>query len=260
MPRVEPVLIFDLDGTILTRNSFPVWAMAMLGLRGSRLGLRQRLSLSLAIQRLLLARKLRRVDHDSLMRRFQELWQVAIAEPGATLAERLQRRLMGMVRPNLAPIVRLVAEDAMDGILATAAAADYAVPLARALGFTNILATPAQRSPQEPHNVGNRKRDRVLAMLRDKDWVERPRIFFNDDLADLPLMQACHAVCWFGTNRDLGKAKAEAPAVRFLPCRTMRPNETIATIAHLSQSLAAAQLASMPWVFPAARPSSRTAS
>ncbi|HTW72133.1 MAG TPA: haloacid dehalogenase-like hydrolase [Acetobacteraceae bacterium] len=260
MPRVEPVLIFDLDGTILRKNSFPVWAGSMLGLRGCGLGLRQRLALSLAVQRLLLSRKLRRVDHDTLLRRLQALWRDAIAEPGATLAADVQRRLGRLVRPNLAPVLRLVAEDAMDGILATAAAADYAEPLGRRLGFTMIIATPTDRTAGEPHNTGVQKRERTMALLRDRDWLERPRIFFNDDLADMPLMQACHAVCWFGSDRDLKQAKAQAPGVRFLACRKMRPNEMSATVAHLGQSLAAAQLAKMPWVFPTARPRASTLS
>jgi len=258
MPRVEPVLIFDLDGTILRRNSFPVWAASMLGLRDCGLRLRPRLALSLAVQRLLLQRRLRRLDHDALLRRLQALWCTALAEPGATLAQHVQRRLERLIRPNLVPVLRLVAEDAMDGILATAAAADYAEPLGRRLGFATIIATPAQRGAGEPHNAGGQKRDRVLALLRERDWLERPRIFFNDDLADLPLMQACQAVCWFGNDRDLKRAKAEAPSVRFLPCRRMRANEMTATIAHLGQSLAAAQLAKVPWVFPAARSRART--
>jgi phosphoserine phosphatase len=258
MPRAEPVLILDLDGTILRRNSFPVWAGRMLGMRGAGQGLRQRLALSLAVQRLLWRRKRHRLNHDGLMRELQMLWQSAVADSGNRLADDLQNRLERLVRPNIAPVLRLVADDAMDGILATAAAADYAVPLGRKLGFTHIIATPAGRSADEPYNFGPHKRDRVLALLRDKDWAGRPRIFFNDDMADLPLMQASHAVCWYGSNRGLREAKAAAPAVRFLPCRNMRPGETTATIAHLSQSLAAAQLAGMPWVFPAARSRSRT--
>jgi phosphoserine phosphatase len=260
MPRVEPILIFDLDGTILSKNSFPIWAASMLGLRRCGLGLRRRVALSLAVQRLLLSRKLLRTDHDALMRQMQALWSDAIAEPGATLAADLQRRLARLVRPNLAPVLRLVAEDAMDGILATAAAADYAEPLGRELGFAMIIATPTERAAGEPHNSGAQKRERVMALLRQRDWLERPRIFFNDDLADLPLMQASHAVCWFGSGRDLKQAQAQAPGVRFLACRKMRTSEMTATVAHLGQSLAAAQLARMPWVFPAARPRARTAS
>jgi len=258
MPRVEPVLIFDLDGTILRRNSFPIWAASMLGLRRCGLGLRQRLALSLAVQRHLLARKLHRLDHDTLHRRLQALWCAAAAAPGATLAESLQRRLERLVRPNLQPVLRLVAEDVMDAILATAAAADYAEPLGRRLGFSIIVATPANRPDGEPHNTGVQKRDRVLALLRERDWLERPRIFFNDHLDDLPLMQVSQAVCWFGSDRDLRRAKAETSAVRFLPCRRMRPNEMSATIAHLGQSLAAAQLAKVPFVFPAAFSRART--
>jgi len=260
MPQVEPVLIFDLDGTILCRNSFPIWAASMLGLHSCGLRPGQRLALSVAVQRLLVARKLRRLDHDGLLRQLQALWRTASAAPGATLAEQVQRRLSGLVRPNMTPVLRLIAEEVMDGILATAAAADYAEPLGRALGFSTVIATPAERPAAEPHNTGTQKRDRVMALLRERGWLERPRIFFNDDLADLPLMQACHAVCWFGNNRDLRRAKAEAATVRFLPCRRLRPDEMSATVAHLGQSLAAAQLARMPWLFPAGRPRARTAS
>ncbi|HUN40891.1 MAG TPA: haloacid dehalogenase-like hydrolase [Acetobacteraceae bacterium] len=260
MLQVEPLLIFDLDGTILSKNSFPVWAGAMLGVRRCGLGLRQRLALSLAVQRLLLSRKLGRLDHDALLRQLQALWRDAIAKPGATLAADVQRRLGRLVRPNLVPVLRLVAEDAMDGILATAAAADYADPLGRQLGFSMIVATPTDRAAGEPHNAGVQKRDRVMALLGERDWLERPRIFFNDDLADLPLMQACHAVCWFGSNRDMKQAKAQSPGARFVACRKMRPNEMSAMTAHLGQSLAAAQLAKMPWVFPAARPRASTLS
>jgi phosphoserine phosphatase len=256
MPQVEPVLIFDLDGTMLRRNSFPVWAAAMLGFRGHGLALRQRVILSFAVQRLLLDRKLRRLDHDSLMRGLQARWRVAAATPGATIAEHLQTRLMRLVRPNLLPILRMIAEDTMDGVLATAAAGDYAVPLGRMLGFSTIIATAVD----EPRNSGAHKRDRVLALLNERGWSERPRIFFNDDLADLPLMRESQAVCWFGNKRDLRQAKAAAPGVRFLPCRAMRPNEMSATTAHLGQSLATAQLANMPWVFPAAARRANTVS
>jgi phosphoserine phosphatase len=256
MPQVEPLLIFDLDGTILRRNSFPVWAASMLGLRGHHMRLSRRLALSFAVQRLLLARKLRRLSHDALLHRLQALWTDATAEPGVTLAPHLQDRLVRLVRPNMQPMLRLVAEDVMDGILATAAAAEYAEPLGRKLGFASILAT----GPGEPHNAGAQKCERVIALLQQRGWLERPRIFFNDDLADMPLMQRSHAVCWFGSNADLAKAKQAAPAVRFLACRAMRPNEMSATIAHLGQSLAASQLANMPWLFPASRPRARTAS
>lgn len=248
MPQTEPVLIFDLDGTILCRNSFPIWAATMLGLRGYGLSLRHRVTLSLAVQRLLLARKLRRLDHDTLLHRLQALWSAAAARSGVTIAEHLQTRLTRLVRPNMAPILRLVAEDVMDGVLATAAAGEYAIPLGRALGFSTIVATEADK----PHNSGERKRGRMLALLRERGWSDRPRIFFNDHMDDLPLMLESQAICWFGNDRELKRARAAVPGVRFVPCRGMRPNEMSATIAHLGQSLAAAQLADMPWLFPAA--------
>jgi len=243
MPRVEPVLIFDLDGTILRRNSFPLFVLALL-LGAPNLSLGTRVALSLATQRLLLARKLGRLGHDDFLRSLQDAWRGA-TQSGAALQDRLQARLLRLVRPNIVPVLGLVADDAMDSLLATAAAGEYAVPLGRALGFSTVLATPAGRTADEPSNSGSRKRDRVLSWLAERGWADKPRIFFNDDLADLPLMLECQAVCWFGGERALRKARAVAPHVRLVPCRNMRPHEMHATLAHLAQSLAAAQLATM---------------
>ena len=261
MPHVEPVLIFDLDGTIIRRNSFPIWAAMMLGLRSHGLACGQRAgAVSRGAAPAAGAQAAPASTTTPCCAGCRPSGSVAAAQPGVTIAEHLQTRLWDLVRPNLAPILRLVAEDVMDGILATAAAGDYAIPLGANWAFPHIIATGVEREPDEPHNSGAHKRDRVLALLRERGWSERPRIFFNDHLDDLPLMQESQAVCWFGSNRELRAATAAAPGVRFLPCRLMRPNEMSAMIAHLGQSLAAAQLATMPWVFPAARPRARTVS
>ena len=42
-----------------------------------------------------------------------------------------------------------------------------------------------------------------------RGWAQRPRIFFNDHLDDLPLMQVSQAVCWFGGRRTLADARGQ---------------------------------------------------
>ena len=248
MPQTDPVLIFDLDGTILRTNSFPIWALMMLLGQAPHLRRRERLALSLRVQRLLVRRRLRGYSHAVLMRDLQSIWRDAIASDGdGHMAARLQATLIRLVRPALEPVLQAVARGEHDAVLATAAAGEYAEPLGKALGFSAILATPALRDGiYTANNTGERKREAVLAWLAHRGWTDRLRIFFNDEMADLPLMKESHAVCWFGRDRDLARLRAAAPGVRIVPCRNLRANELRATLAHLSQSLAAGQLAGIP--------------
>jgi phosphoserine phosphatase len=234
----DPVLVFDLDGTVLRVNSFPVWVM-LLACGGPRhLTLARRAAMSLRVQRLVLTRKLGGVPHGAFMHAMQALWREAAAGDGGTMTARLHALLLQKLRPNLAPVLKLVAEDGADGLLATAAAGDYAESLGPLLGLQHVIATPFDRRPDEPINNGARKRDRVLAFLDERGWAERPIVFFNDHLADLPLMLESRVVCWFGGRRALGRARETAQGVRFIDCRRFTPGEMIATLAHLRQSVA----------------------
>jgi phosphoserine phosphatase len=159
MPRTDPVLLFDLDGTILRRNSFPVWVLSLLAAGDPRAGLHARLTAALRVQHLLVQRKLRRLSHDAFMQALQSMWADIGNGPAAA---RLQARLLRLVRPNIAPALKLLGDPATDSLLATAAAAEYAEPLGRALGFHYVLATPHGPRRQAPCNSGTVKRERVL--------------------------------------------------------------------------------------------------
>lgn len=245
MPRTDPVLIFDLDGTILRINSFPIWALMLLLGRAPHLPWPERLALSVRVQRLLMRRRLHGVPHGVLMRELQAVWRDAVASDAEQrMAARLSARLLRLVRPVLRPVLDQLGDEQVDAVLATAAAAEYAEPLGAELGFRTVLATPALREDAKPcHNIGIRKRDAVLGWLQARGWECRPRIFFNDALSDLPLMRECDAVCWFGSDRALRRARGAAPAVRFVPCRKLRPDEMRTVLAHISHSLSVVQLA-----------------
>lgn len=241
MPRADPVLIFDLDGTILRRNSFPYWVQALL--TGNCQGRAQaRLALSWRVQKLLLRRKLGRLDHDAFLRALQHLWR-QVGDPGQGMAAQLQSRLLNLVRSNLQPVLRSVGNLSVDSVLATAAAAEYAEPLGRALGFPYVLATPPTHDGAGPCNRGEHKCRRVLSFLEGHGWSGRPRIFFNDHMDDLPLMLESQTVCWFGSDKTLRAACLAAPETHFVPCTRLSAREMQQTLAHIQQGLETAQLA-----------------
>ena len=223
MPRAEttPVAIFDLDGTILDVNSFPLWVLFLIGGRLPGLGVRQRLQLSLSCQARLLRRALHGISHDEFLRELQQQWRAASGSSGASLMAPFEAQLLRHVRPNLASALACVAKQHIDGILATAAASDYALGLGRRLGFRHVLATAANRPAAEPGNSGTRKRDRVFAHLAAHDWRARPLILFTDHADDLPLMRESRMVYWFGAPAALPHIAAAAKNARFVAGRTL---------------------------------------
>lgn len=221
MPRADPLLVFDLDGTILEINSFPRWALSMVAGNVAGISVLRRARLSLAAQRLLLARKLGRANHDALLAGLQTAWRQGCGDAAEAAAERFSQRLLRRVRPDLRPVLDRVARGEADAILATAAAEDYALALGHALGFRHILASPSRRDDGEGCNMGARKRDRVLDYVAARGWSGRRIIFFTDHIDDLPLIQASGAVCWFGTGAALREVRERAAGVPVMSCQSL---------------------------------------
>ncbi len=240
MPRADPVLIFDLDGTVLRLNSFPVWVLFVAFGGATHLTLAQRWAIGWRALRLVLERKRRRMDHEEMLRRMQALW-AQCADPQGRAASRLQSLLMRQVRRNLRTVLRQCENGMWDGVLATAAAADYAEGLGHRLGFRDVLATPSGREPDETSNSGERKHSRLMAWLHARGWQERPLMFFNDDLVDLPLMREARVVFWYGSRRSMEAARRMTTA-RIVACRGLSEPELRATVARQFQSVMAERL------------------
>jgi phosphoserine phosphatase len=223
MPSADPtpVLIFDLDETILAVNSFPLWVRFLLAGPVPGLGWRRRTALSLRVQSLALRRKFGLLDHDALLRHLQRDWRRATGTDGETMASGFQAALLQHVRPSLKPLLATVAAGQLDAVLATAAASDYAAGLARRLGFRHALATSPENGAITPRNSGTRKRDGVKALLRQFGWHTRPLVLFTDHIDDLPLMRDSDVVCWFGSAAALSIAEAAAGRPRFVACREL---------------------------------------
>lgn len=213
------VVVFDLDGTVLAVNSFPLWVMRMLRGRFPRLALWRRAAVSFQTARALAARKAGMISHETLKWRLQRLWQDAARGDAGAAERELVCHLVDFVRPELTSVLSAVADGRIEAVLATAAAADYAEGLGRMLGFRHILATPRQREEGSPSTVGVRKRDAVLHFLEKKGWADRPIVFFTDHAEDLPLILRSHTVYWFGKEeeRRVMAARLQSQGITLLP-------------------------------------------
>jgi phosphoserine phosphatase len=228
-PDPVPVLVFDLDDTILCCNSFPLWTLFLMIGRLRGVGMRRRAVLSLRAAGLLLWRKVGRLGHDEFQRRLQ----AATAGSDLVWTSGFEAMLLRRVRANLRSCLGLMVERQLDAVLATAAAADYAEAFGRRLGFRHVLATPAGRVAGEPSNSGAVKRQRVVAFLRDLGWCDRPLILFTDHIDDLPLIRECGVVCWFGSAESLSALDAMVEETRFIHCRDMSDERLLATFGGL---------------------------
>lgn len=192
------IVVFDLDGTILSINSFRLWVAYLV--KGSvpelDVGLRWRLRLG-ALGAVLL-RKSGLIDHEILKRRLQRLWQRAATASEGAIEDDFVRRLRHFVRPELSALLAAVAAGEVDAVLATAAAGDYAFALGRALGFRHIVATPTDRAGDAPSTQGVVKRDALRLLLGELGWQGRDIVLLTDHLDDLPLIEISQVVYWFG--------------------------------------------------------------
>jgi phosphoserine phosphatase len=228
----EPVWLFDLDGTVIDVNSFPLWVKEFLLGRFPHLSAPARLSIAARGAVAVALRKLLRQSHFGFKRSLQRVWADVHGIVGDdSAATPLVERLLAQVRPELRSLLDEVAAGRIDAVLTTAAAAEYAMPLARRLGFRHAIATPAGGRSEIADNVGETKRDRTLAYLEAQGWSARPRIFFTDHRDDLPLMRASTGLVWFGAEEDSAGLFRELAGVATMTLRALPSDATSAWIA-----------------------------
>jgi phosphoserine phosphatase len=224
----KPAIVFDLDGTILSINSFRLWVSQMIAGHFPGMSPWRRAVLSLGAIRALAKRKAGMSCHETLKWTLQRHWQKATRGDGGVGEREFVQRLCFYVRPDLIAVLGAVAEGKFDAVMATAAAADYAEAFGRLLGFNHILSTPRVREEGSPSTVGARKRDAVLSHLASLGWQNRPIIFFTDHAEDLPLILRSHTVYWFGSEEERRVLAGRITGVTILPGR--RGSEILAKI------------------------------
>jgi phosphoserine phosphatase len=228
--KTDAVLIFDLDETILSVNSFPYWAKYILAGHFNGLSRRERLALSLRTARILLERKIFRYSHGHAKRQLQLLWTQALEkDPENRALHALNARLLERVRPNMQTLIHMVMAEQIDAILATSAAGEYAQNLGEALGFTRAIASDTEEAR------GERKCQRVMEMIDTLGWNGRRRIFFTDHEEDWPMIYQCHRVFWFGTMEDAATMQAHSPWAEIIPCHNKTADEIMQLVMQAPQ-------------------------
>ncbi len=227
----DVVLIFDLDGTILSVNSFPKWVLFMMKGDFKGIGAIPRLMLAVKTFIILALRKSGLMDHKAAKQHFQKAWTAAIKkDPKRQALNVFIDELKQRIRPNIQCCLDLMADDKDNAILATAAAGEYARGLGEDLGFKHILTTPSFEEGLGRENVREEKRDRVLALLEEKNWNDKIRIFFTDHEEDLAMVKESHITLWFGPTDKAAHAKTLAPDATIIACQDLTEQ---AVLSHL---------------------------
>jgi phosphoserine phosphatase len=223
----EILLIVDLDNTLLSVNSFTCWARYMLAGTFNGMDSKERLALSYNAMVALAKRKFLHERHAITKRRLQQLWTEALSKDDEQYAlDRFTSQLAQSVRPHLIPLLNALADGNFTAILATAAAAEYAIPLGKTLGFSHIIASPAYKDFSIAENSGTQKRDNVLAYITAQGWQHRKRIFFTDHEEDLPLILESAMTFWFGSKSALASLRTHIAEMNIIPALCM-PSDAI---------------------------------
>ncbi len=221
--KTNPVLIIDLDETLLSINSFPVWAKYFLLGKFDNLNFTKRNLLRLKSAIIFAKRKTLKHSHAHTKNNLHKLW---LKNYDYSALEIIITTLEQKIRPNMRDLVISIASGQTDAVLATAAAAIYAEPLAKRIGFSNVIAT----NLEEQENRSEEKSRRVLEFLKKQGWENRKKIFFTDHLEDMPFMKNSDKLMWFGKPEESAIIKQSIPTLEIIICHKLSAKEILETI------------------------------
>jgi hypothetical protein len=210
---MAPVVVFDLDGTVLDVNSFPHWVMFLIG---ARAGDRRPPTAAAVPARHSAGATAQAYAHEPCCAPVAPAgaWRSASRQPGRIASAVRGGAGEARARPNLGRVLQLVATGEIDarhrcggglrcGSWSTAS-------------ISPCAGSRSGRRRDDPANSGTRKRGQVLALLA-RGWDERPIILFTDHIDDPPLMRDSSTVLVRHIGRD-ARAVAAAGGVSFIRC------------------------------------------
>lgn len=185
-------VIVDLDGTLLTRNSFKEYLKfaGWQSLRRLRIDVIPRIATWIAV------RKLRLITHSRLKQRLMH-----ITEPimGPDELHKFANKLARYIHPTVLKVCRQLRQTNYTVILATAAPASYATLIAQGVSLDGCIATPSSDTPDWREVVREEKRDQVLALLQ-RNGLSLYAII-TDHYDDLPLMRVSEEITLVSPNK-----------------------------------------------------------
>jgi len=214
------VLIIDLDETLLSINSFRIWALYFLLKKFARLNLRKRSLLWLKAAKIFAERKVLGKNHSQTKAALQKLW-VEADDAGAL--ENVLAKLEKKIRSNMRGVMSVIGNGEIDAVLATAAASQYADPFAQRIGFVHVLSTGLG----EKENRGEEKARQISQFLQKHGWENRKKIFFTDHLEDMPFMLKSDKLMWFGKLEEVKDINSAVPELEIIICKNLDAQEIV---------------------------------
>src|SRR5262249_7477072 len=112
------MLVFDLDGTILSINSFRPWARHIVTARFRHLPPWRRAVVAAQACTALASRKSGLINHHQFQWKLQHLWQAAVQGDGGLTEIDFADSLLAYVRPELATVLAAVSDGKQEAVLA----------------------------------------------------------------------------------------------------------------------------------------------
>jgi len=175
----SPIIVVDLDGTLVRVNTFHRWMRfsLLLALKKGRFLTAAKMAFTVAL------RLFKRISHARMKYLFLTFSE-PLAEPRDI--ERFVRSLDAYIHPA---IRQTVAQTRAFTLLATAAPALYAVPLAKRYGFQHCIATPGTATSPWYETLRERKAEAFEAWCSARGIPCRIDRLYTDHYDDLPLMK-----------------------------------------------------------------------
>lgn len=223
-----PILILDLDETILSVNSFRYWVLHLLFGRIYGLTNFKRINFSAKVSATIINNKIFRKGHALLRNNLQGLLKKEKIKNEVFLLG-FQEMLQCKIRPCFITMLTEIGEGKRDAVLATAAAEEYAVNFGQKLGFKHIVATVhfAEDNNINLLNDGIEKCNHTTKLLRELSWSERPKVLMTDNITDLPLMELCQKTLWFGDENEMKTIKNKIANVRIVMASNFSAEELV---------------------------------
>lgn len=174
------MVIVDLDGTLLTRNSFHIFTRFLL----RKAVRRHSVANIIRIASLCSYRKLHAISHRRLK------WELMrLADKLLTQADfdRLAESMLAYVNPRVADFVK-----GRQWILATAASAEYVAPLSQLLGCQTYISTKRPDSMRFEDYLEARGEEKLRLTKQRLNGADID-IALTDHIDDLPLLKAAKA-------------------------------------------------------------------
>lgn len=212
--KADAVLVIDLDETLLSINSFPMWAAYSLYGKFDRLRFKQRSKLRIQAGKIFFKRKILKRSHAQTKEELHKLW---LDNHDDSALENILAKLQKKIRPNMLEILELISKSRCDALIATAATSLYAEKFAARIGFANIISTRLN----EQENRGEEKARRILEFIAQQKWEGRKKIFFTDHLEDMPFIRKSDKLMWFGKSNEVKNIQKILPELNIVMCSNL---------------------------------------